>query len=38
MFCSDFCAAGANEQTGRNETAAPKIYAMPKIGVQDLAG
>ena len=30
MFCPDFCVAGANEQTGQNETATSKIYAMPK--------
>ena len=38
MFCPDFCVVGANEQTGRNETAAPIIYAMPKTAPQDLAG
>ncbi len=38
MFCPDFCTAGADGQTGQNETAAQKICAMPKIGPQDLAG
>ena len=38
MFCPDFCAAWADGQNERNETATSKIYAMPKSSPQDLAG
>lgn len=36
MSCPDFRAAGSDGQVAQIETAAPKIYAMPKTEVVDL--